>query len=430
MGNFDGNALLTGLVSAATGRPAGVAGWVLGVLVVIGIVLVALAVGRYEIAFFVGFLVVISASGSASVVRLFGPQTGGGSVGGLLNLGRADEALVLADKVLASRPSDIDSRRGRAAALLALTRYDEALADYDALRALAPDDMRGFVGRFRALRALGDDTAARVDLDRLLGQPAANVDDMAAQAVGLYFDHQYDRALDLLGAYLASGRLARSEAMALQGFVAAMESVNGNAGGALRRVETLISERPDDPMLHEIAALALIQLGRVDEAIDRARRAVAGAPRHPELTETLAIAERLAGHPESAVGRFIESAVARPDDARGRAELSVCFTQLGRHAEAAAALDSLPAWTTTEPHVRYARACQLAATGHLEPAGAALAEAAAIRPALGLIARVDPVLAPLRAGPAWLTIESVLPAAAGAGETAGASPATAGSPAG
>ena len=429
MGSFDGNALLTGLVSASTGRPAGVAGWVLGVLVVIGIVLAALAVGRYEVAFFVGFLVVISASGSGSIVRLFGTQTGGGSVGGLLNLGRAEEALVLADKVLASRPSDIEARRGRAAALLALTRYDEALADYDALRALAPDDMRGFVGRFRALRALGDDAAARADLDRLLGQPATNVDDMAAQAVGLYFDHQYDRALDLLGAYLAGGRLARSEAMALQGFVAAMESVNGNADGALRRVETLIGERPDDPMLHEIAALALIQLGRVDEAIDRARRAVAGAPRHPELTETLAIAERLAGHPESAVGRFIESAVARPDNARGRAELSICFTQLGRHAEAAAALDRLPAWTTTDPHVRYARCCQLAATGHLERAGAALVEAAATRPALGLIARVDPVLAPLRADPAWVTIASVLPAAAGAGEATGASPMTAGSPA-
>jgi Flp pilus assembly protein TadD len=209
-----------------------------------------------------------------------------------------------------------------------------------------------------------------------------------------------------------------------------MESVNGSAEVALRRVESLIAERPDDPLLHEIAALALIQLGRFEEAIDRARRALAGAPHHPELTETLAIAERLAGHPEVAIGRFVESAVARPDNARGRAELSICFTQLGRHAEAAAALDQLPAWTTAEPHVRYARACQLAATGHLEPAGAALAEAAAIRPALGLIARVDPVLAPLRAGPAWLTIESVLPAAAGAGETAGASPATAGSPAG
>jgi tetratricopeptide (TPR) repeat protein len=428
MGNFDGNALLNGLVSAATGRPAGVAGWVLGVLVVIGIVLVALAVGRYEVAFFVGFLVVISASGSASVVRLFGPPTGSGSVDGLLNLGRAEEALVLADKAVTSRPSDVEARRGRAAALLMLTRYEEALADFDALRALAPDDMRGLVGRFRALRALGDATAARIDLDRLLAQPATNVDDMAAQVVGLYFDHQYDRALDLLGAYLAGGGLARPEALALHGFVAVMESVNGSADRALRRVESLIAERPDDPPLHEIAALALIQLGRFDEAIDRARRALAGAPRHPELTETLAIAERLAGRPEVAVGRFVESAVARPDHARGRAELSICFTQLGRHAEAAAALDQLPAWTTAEPHVRYARACQLAATGRLDRAGAAVMEAAAIRPALGLIARVDPVLAPLRSDPGWAAIAAGLPAATGGSEAAQASPAIAGSP--
>src|SRR6185295_6874253 len=50
MSGFDGAAILNGLVTLAVGRPAGTAGWMIGALTVFAIVVVALALGRYEIA--------------------------------------------------------------------------------------------------------------------------------------------------------------------------------------------------------------------------------------------------------------------------------------------------------------------------------------------------------------------------------------------
>jgi tetratricopeptide (TPR) repeat protein len=172
----------------------------------------------------------------------------------------------------------------------------------------------------------------------------------------------------------------------------------GYPDAALRHADELIATQPDLVGLHEVAALALLQLGRPEEGVVRAKRALAGAPRHPELLETLGIAERLAGRPEAAQDRLLHAATARPDLPRARAELSACFTQLGRHAEAAAALDNLPAWQADDPFLLYARACILEAAGQTEAAADHVERAALVRPALGLIARADPLLRGLADG--------------------------------
>jgi Flp pilus assembly protein TadD len=172
----------------------------------------------------------------------------------------------------------------------------------------------------------------------------------------------------------------------------ALEVVAGYPEAALRHADELLSTSPDSLGAQEVAAMALLQLGRVDEAVVRAKRALAGAPRHPELIETLGIAHRLAGRPDEALPLLVAAATARPDLPRARAEVSACFTQLGRDAEAAAALDSLPAWAAQDANVLYARACILAAAGRLAEATEHVERAAALRPVLGWIARVDPVL--------------------------------------
>ena len=171
--------------------------------------------------------------------------------------------------------------------------------------------------------------------------------------------------------------------------------MGGYPEAALRHADELIATRPDMAGVHEIAALALLQLGRFDEGLVRARHALTGAPRHPELIETVGIAERLSGRPTAAVDLLVAAATARPNLPRARAELSACFTQLGRHAEAAAALDSLPAWSAEDPSVLYARACILSAAGRIPEAEDQIERAAQMRPALGWMARVDPLLRPL-----------------------------------
>ena len=55
-------------------------------------------------------------------------------------------------------------------------------------------------------------------------------------------------------------------------------------------------------------------------------------------------------------------------------------------------------WSAADPFVLYARACILTADGHVPEATDLVERAAARRPALGWIARVDPLLRPLGLG--------------------------------
>jgi tetratricopeptide (TPR) repeat protein len=399
MGGFDGSTILNGLVTLAVGRPAGTAGWMIGALTVFAIVVVALAVGRYEIAIILVVIVVSNSSAAASIPAAFGGGSpGAGTPIGLLNLGRADEALVKAEETIRRDPKDRDAALARGSALLQLTRYAEAESVYDGLLEAKADDLPALSGRFSARRALGRTGEAATDLAALLEREPRDVHETSAQFLGLYHDRQYERALDLLRTRLAQPGVARPEALHLRILEAAVEGVAGNPASALRLGEEVIAARPDIGGLHELAALALLQLGQVDAAVIRARRALSAAPRHPELMETVGVAERLAGRPEVAIDFLVQSAAARPELPRARAELSMCFTQLGRTTEARAALDSLPGRSADDPFVLYARACILAAGGRVPEATDLVEQAAGRRPALGWIARVDPLLQPLRLG--------------------------------
>ncbi|MDP9484044.1 MAG: tetratricopeptide repeat protein, partial [Chloroflexota bacterium] len=393
MGGFDGATILNGLVTLAIGRPAGTAGWMIGAFTVFAIVIVALALGRYEIAIILVVIVVANSTQASSIPAAFGGGSpGAGTPVGLLNLGRADEALVLAEEASRRDPKNREAALARGSALQQLTRYTEAESVYDGLLDAKADDFQALSGRFAARRALGRPDEAAADLAALLTREPVDVHETSAQFLGLYYDGQYERALDLLRTRLAQPGVARPEALHLRMLEAAVESVAGYPEAALRHSEEVTGARPDMAGLHEIAALALLQLGQVEAAAIRARRALSGAPRHPELMETVGIAERLAGRPEVALDLLVQSAAARPELPRARAELSICFTQLGRTVEAAAALGSLPAWSADDPFVLYARACILTADGRIAEAAGLVARAAERRPALGWIARVDPLL--------------------------------------
>jgi Flp pilus assembly protein TadD len=151
-------------------------------------------------------------------------------------------------------------------------------------------------------------------------------------------------------------------------------------------------DAPDDLGAHEVRAHALLQLGQLREARLSARRALAGAPSHPELLETMAIIERFSGEPEVALPLLIDAGAARPNLPRARAELAACFVQLGRIDEATSALDGLDTVAAADPHVMYARACLLARAGRVADAALAVHLAAGIIPALGRLAGRDPVL--------------------------------------
>ena len=383
IGRLDGSSILNGLVLVATKRPAGSLGWFAGALAVFAFAVGAVLSGRSEIAVFVLVFVVLNAIDLTSA---------SGSLMALIDLGRTEDAVLRAERTLREDPTHQESLVAHGIGLLELTRWAEAATFYDDVLERMPGNLRALAGRSVARRELGNVRGAASDLNALMATAANGMDDVGAQYVGLYADRQYQRALELVRTELEQPGLSRPEALHLRSLEAALEVVAGYPEEALRHADALIASHFDMVAADETAALALFQLGRFEEGTVRARRALAGGPKHSELLETSAIGERLSGRPEAALELLLRAAPARPDLPRARAELSVCYTQLGRPAEAAAAIDTLPAWSADDPYVLYARACLLSAAGRNHEAGEFLETASQGVPALGWLARVDPLL--------------------------------------
>jgi tetratricopeptide (TPR) repeat protein len=388
LGVLDGNAALQSLVAAATGRPAGALGWTIGAMAMLALILLTAWLGMTDVAL---MLVIVAALQWRTLEGFMGRQMVQGAAGALI-AGRWSDALARAESDLRRRPADTGAHLIRASALLAMTRYGEAEAAYDELLAREPDRPRALAGRSGARRAQGRTADADQDLETLLEGEPRDTDDVRARFLGLYLGHRYHEALELIRVRLTGEGITPPEADQLRVLEALLLSVLGQAEVALDRVDALLARHPEDFATHELRALTLLQLGRVEEAAGSIRRALAGAPRHPELLETRGVVERLAGDVERAYASLLESAAARPDLPRALAELAACLVQLGRPDDARHTLDRLPAFAHADPFVRYARAAVLAADGRLDEAREALGAAASIRPSLGRIAGVDPIL--------------------------------------
>ena len=400
VGDLDGHTVLKDVVRVTLGHPAGAEIRFAGVCTLLALIAGAIWAGQYEAAFTVGFIAVMSATPLDR--RLSGVSgAGGGSQPLTLAFqGRADEALEAADGALGRNPEDDEARFARASVLRVMTRYAEAEAEFTRLIDRQPDMVGALSGRSMVRSALGDAPGARADLEALAAAPDPKP--AIQHAVALYAAYRYADAAAVIATALERPDLARAERTLLRGLGSVVDEALGRPDEALTVVDAELADHPDDLVLHEARALALIGLGRPDAAVISARRALAGAPRNPELLETTGIAERLAGRADVALPRLLAAAAARPDSSRGRAELSACFTQLGRLDEARDALATVPEARRRDPHFQYAEACLLAATGDRDRATATLADAVKTRPGLGRRAAADPLLSTLPGSPDWV----------------------------
>ena len=299
----------------------------------------------------------------------------GKSAGELLMHGHNDEALAASDAALLKDPGNADALLDRATALRLMTRYEEAEAAYSELLERTPDLRAARSGRAMVRSALGRPDDARADLAALGNEPSAGPSGILDQVTGLYVSLRYDEAAAVIETGLERGDLDLTMRARLLGMRSLVNEALGRSELALEQVDALLRDRPDDMALHEARALVLVGLGRAQEAVRSAQRALAVAPRNPELLETMGIAERFAGRPDAALPRLLAAAVARPALPRARAELAVCFVQLGRLDEAQGALDTLPELARQDPFVRYAQASLLGRQGRTGEAGECLAEA-------------------------------------------------------
>jgi tetratricopeptide (TPR) repeat protein len=397
---LDGRLALDSLVQVLLGRPAADVARVVGSFLLVSLLLGTALAGQYMATFVLGFVALASALPLGGLGRWLG--AGGVPVGGpgLLMQGRSAEALAWSDAWLERHPGDLDTLLIRADALRSLTRWAEAGSVYDSVVGQRPSSWHAMAGRSLARGAMGRSDEARADQATLVAAATTDLDAVGPAALSLWDDHRYIEAARLLDVSLTGSDTPHPTRDALGVLRAAIHSALGESERALALSDQRLADAPEDIGAHEVRAHALLQLGQLREARLSARRALAGAPRHPELLETMALIERVSGEPDAALPLLIEAGAARPALPRARAELAICFVQLGRVDEASAALEGLEAGGEADPCVLYARGCLLARSGDLAGAASMIDRAAAVRPALGRIARWDPVLRDLVGSPA------------------------------
>jgi tetratricopeptide (TPR) repeat protein len=400
LAGLDGRLALDALVTVMLGRPAPDAGRVVSAFLLVALLLATALAGAYMATFMVGFIALVSSLPLGGLGRLLGAVGGPAGGPGQLLQGRAAEALAWADGQLERHPGDVDVRLIRADALRVLTRWPEAVSCYDRVLEHQASSWHALAGRSLARRALGQLEPARADQETLLSAADLDPDAIAPAAVALWGDRRYTQAARLLDHALERADLARPLRGPLGVLRAAIHSALGEAELALALSDERLAEAPDDLGAHEVRAHALLQLGQLREAGLSARRALAGAPTHPELLETMGLIVRVSGEPDTALPMLIDAGAARPNLPRARAALAACFLQLGRNDEAISALVGLDLTADDDPDILYAQACQAASAGRTADAASALDRAAAILPALGRIADHDPLLRDQSSAPA------------------------------
>jgi tetratricopeptide (TPR) repeat protein len=403
----DGGAILSELTTIVLRRPAEQAGRIVG-LAVVGALLVGLVLlGLYDWAFIVGFVAVFSTIRMGALSDLMVGKSLANTPANLMVQGRYHEAFDAARLAMADRPSDLGPVLLAADALRLMTRYADAEWGYNQVLAHEPGMGHALRGRQIVRLGLGRDADAEADLQALLALPRETNAVFQATALAAA-----DRPAD--GRRLVLEALGSMQTPTIHRALLNLDAVYlyllGRQAEALGRTDQLLHSQPGDPATHELRALILCDMGHFDEARGEARRALAGAPKHPEFHQTAGLTERMAGDPAAALPHLVESAVARPNGARARGELIACYAQLGLMSEARAALETLPGYAARDPFVAYARAALaiVAASGAADPSAAAAGEAAmpflmqarTSRPELGVRAGVDPIFRAMLADPA------------------------------
>ena len=393
----DGGSIVAELTNIVLRHPAPAASRVVGI-VAVGIIIVALLVaGMGDWAFIVGFFAVFNLMRTGfgqGVSRGKGPAL---SPGQLMLDGRYQEAFDLARVAMSDHPTDPGPVLLASDALRLMSRYTDADWGYDKVLGAEPGNPRALRGRAYTRRHLGRHADADADLQTLLALPRS----VAAipQAAALYDANRHADGLALVSEFVPAGQNPILIKV-VKTYVVIFEYALGREEEALRHVDELVATTPDDPGLREQRALIQIDLGRFAPATADARAALGMKPQHPSYMETLGVTARMSGDATAAVQAFTLSAEARPSDPRARSELAICQVQLGRLGEARAALETLPGYAIRDPFAQYAKAALAVAGGDPAAAMGFLAEAARLRPELGLRAGVDPLFGALLADPA------------------------------
>lgn len=243
-------------------------------------------------------------------------------VGGWNNLGiilqeagKLEESLVCLERVVALQPGYAQAQNNLANTLKRLGRLDQAQAHYEAALAIAPDYAEAHSNLSNLLNDLGQYDAALASARRAI-----------------------DANPQLSDAYINA---------------AAVEAARDRHGEALRWVDALLIYAPLHVGALGVRATVLRRLGRLDEALADARRAVAAAPESGEAQNVLGEVLQAQDKPVDALAAYDRATQAlgfAPEKAM--VNRAILLMEQGDHAAAKAAFGqalalyprSVPAW--------------------------------------------------------------------------------------
>ncbi|MEX5636240.1 tetratricopeptide repeat protein [Parafrankia sp. FMc2] len=196
--------------------------------------------------------------------------------------GRHQDALAAFERAVAGRATYYAAHQGRARALVRLGRHDEADAAYDTLLGLDPTNVSAILEKADGLSDRQQLDAAAAWFDRALRLSPLHMVALARLASVLNASRRYEEALDAARRVSELSRDTRALGvtaglLAYASNVRAMALLNlGRNEEALAAADEAIESGPDIPLHYEMKALALERLGRAAEA-DLARRLEAEA---------------------------------------------------------------------------------------------------------------------------------------------------------
>lgn len=205
----------------------------------------------------------------------------------LRRAGRAREALVEMEALLATRPGDAELRRERGSVLLALGRPREAVTELRRAAASDPEDGGVRLSLAEALAAAGEPVAAGAELERALGLDLPDPD----RALALHrlgeLARRSGRAEEAIARYRGALQVDPELVDARLGLGAALGSL-GRYGEAVEEYRRALARAPRNPAARLGEVTALVLAGREGEARDRLEEGLEALPREPLLLQTLA----------------------------------------------------------------------------------------------------------------------------------------------
>ena len=261
--------------------------------------------------------------------------------------------------------------------LAAAGRGDDALAVAEHILALAPDDIDGLVVYGELLRLRGEPEKALAALDHALALDPTNREALAKRGAVLITLGRTEEALASLDAALTFDPKS-AWALSVKGDALRLLGRNKEA---LAVLEEALALGEDDAWTLDTLAQVLLALGRGAEAVTVLRRAAEAYPQLAWVQAELAAALREAGQLDEALAAADRAWAVDPGDPELLKLRIDILQRLPRFEDALKALDDVLAQNADDANALWLRGDTLRQMGQYEDALAALDRALALAPA-------------------------------------------------